>query len=71
MTGVAPPTLRFDGQDVADALLYSPEVEGYALLVCPHCGTLRAARLPFCCELAADTAARRTPRPAVAAAPSP
>jgi hypothetical protein len=53
---VAPP-LRFDGQDLTD-VRDDDEVMGYALAVCPCCGTERDPRYPFCCGLAAEAEAR-------------
>ena len=54
--------LAFDGRDVTDthlaARVADREVRGYFQDLCAACGTVRDARYPFCCELAAD------PRPA-------
>ena len=60
---VETPSLRFDGRDLAEATVYD-DVQGYALLACPHCGTLRDARFPFCCELADDPTPARVLAPA-------
>ncbi len=55
--------LVFDGRDIADAAEDLAEVLGYQVATCPHCGTLRDARFPFCCELAAEPAPTRLPVP--------
>ena len=57
------PPLRFDGHNLADATVYD-DVQGYALLACPCCGTLRAARFPFCCEMAGEPTRARVLLPA-------
>jgi hypothetical protein len=45
--------LRFDGQDLTD-VRNDDEVMGYALVVCPGCGTERDPRYPFCCGLGVE-----------------
>jgi hypothetical protein len=50
-----PLLLAFDGRDVSDAAA-PDEVLAFGLLTCAHCGTLRDARYPFCCEFAATAA---------------
>jgi hypothetical protein len=57
------PTLRFDGRDVTDVPSHD-DVEGYALLACPHCDTVRDARYPFCCEMAGEPTPARVLMPA-------
>jgi hypothetical protein len=47
--------LAFDGRDVTDAVV-PDEVLGFGLLACPHCGTLRNAWYPYCCEFAGEPA---------------
>ena len=60
MLATAAPTLYFNGRDLADAeeVACDDDVYGYAL-ACPHCGTVRDARYPFCCELAAEPVPER------------
>jgi hypothetical protein len=60
MLATAAPTVYFDGRDLTDEVPCD-DVHGYAL-TCPICSTVRDARFPFCCELAAET----TPEPALA-----
>jgi hypothetical protein len=43
----------FDGRDITDVGETGDEVLAYHLCICHVCGTLRDARFPFCCELAA------------------
>jgi hypothetical protein len=52
------PTFAFDGRDVTDGPL-ADDVQGYTLLACAHCGTVRDARYPFCCEMAGEPAPGR------------
>ena len=47
--------LAFDGRDVSDVAV-PDDVLGFGLLCCPHCGTQRDPRYPFCCEFAAEPA---------------
>lgn len=56
MFATTAPRERFDGRDVTDTLPDEVDVEGYALLPCPYCGTVRDPRFPFCCELAGEFA---------------
>ncbi len=50
---IADRSLRFDGRDLSDDAV-PDEVVGFGLTVCSTCGTVRDARLPYCCEFAAD-----------------
>ena len=44
---------HFDGRDVTDSAAERIAVGTDSVAVCGHCGTVRDARLAFCCEFAA------------------
>src|SRR5438045_317813 len=44
---------HFDGRDVTDSAAEQVGVHAGGVAVCDHCGTVRDARLAFCCEFSA------------------
>jgi hypothetical protein len=75
-TATANPTgaIHFDGRDVTEPVMPKLTARGGAAVRCGCCGTLRDARLAFCCEFAAfanggqGASTRRTRVGAVSAA---
>lgn len=43
------PALLFDGRDISEVPGDEPDVHGYQLTACPHCGAIDAM-LPQCCD---------------------